>query len=167
MIFTVGSIDLECNDERKFSQKLNHGSSVSSTIVSKLETPQSCVKFSKLFLFLQDKLELQLINAMHTEFKELKEKIIKLEVTISVQQIELTKHHREVRELKTENDFLRNHVSPDILVQLSKQKIELPGDNQQNSDFNILISQAMIPTGEKKDDTPTNTPKTLIYPFHD
>lgn len=98
------------------STQVNSGSFVSSTL---------------------DSMELQLINTMHNEFKKLKEKIIKLEVTISVQHLELAKHHREVRKLQTENDILRNHVPPEILVQLSNQQIDLIGEN---SDFNIQIS---------------------------
>ena len=82
-------------------------------------------------------MELQLINNMHSEFKKLKEKIIKLEVTVSVQNLELAKQHREVKKLQKENDILRNHVPPKILVQLSNQQIELI---EENSDFNIQIS---------------------------
>ena len=74
---------------------------------------------------------------MHTEFTKLKEKIIKLEVTVSVQNLELAKQHREVKKLQKENDLLRNHVPPKILVQLSNQQIELI---EENSDFNIQIS---------------------------
>ena len=57
---------------------------------------------------------------MHTEFTKLKEKIIKLEVTVSVQNLELAKQHREVKKLQKENDLLRNHVPPKILVQLKQ-----------------------------------------------
>ena len=74
---------------------------------------------------------------MHNEFKKLKEKIIKLEVTVSVQNLELAKQHREVKKLQKENDILRNHVPPKILIQLSNQQIELV---EENSDFNIQIS---------------------------
>ena len=74
---------------------------------------------------------------MHNEFTKLKEKIIKLEVTVSVQNLELAKQHREVKKLQKENDILRNHVPPKILVQLSNQQIELI---EENSDFNIQIS---------------------------
>ena len=74
---------------------------------------------------------------MHTEFTKLKEKIIKLEVTVSVQNLELAKQHREVKKLQKENDLLRNHVPPKILVQLSNQQIELI---EENADFNIQIS---------------------------
>ena len=77
------------------------------------------------------------MNNIHNEFTKLKEKIIKLEVTVSVQNLELAKQHREVKKLQKENDILRNHVPPKILVQLSNQQIELI---EENSDFNIQIS---------------------------
>lgn len=63
------------------------------------------------------------MNAVRSEVEELKEKIIKLEETISTQQDLIAKHNtdfnREVGKLQAENDFLRNHVAPDVLVQLS------------------------------------------------
>ena len=58
-------------------------------------------------------------------------------MTVSVQNLELAKQHREVKKLQKENDLLRNHVPPKILVQLSNQQIELI---EENSDFNIQIS---------------------------
>lgn len=63
------------------------------------------------------------MNAVRSEVEELKEKIIKLEETISTQQDLIAKHNtdfnREVGKLQAENEFLRNHVAPDVLVQLS------------------------------------------------
>lgn len=70
-----------------------------------------------------DLVKSHLMNAVRSEVEELKEKIIKLEETISQQQIELTKQHTdfrsEVGKLQNENEFLKNHVAPDVLVQLS------------------------------------------------
>merc|ERR1711935_1097641 len=63
------------------------------------------------------------MNAVRSEVEELKEKIIKLEETISQQQIELTNStsnfNREVGKLQAENQFLRNHVGSDVINQLS------------------------------------------------
>ena len=54
------------------------------------------------------------MNAVRSEVEELKEKIVKLEETISQQQIELNKTQtdfaREVGRLQAENDFLRGHA---------------------------------------------------------
>jgi len=70
-----------------------------------------------------DLVKSHLMNAVRSEVEELKEKIIKLEETISQQQIELTKQHtdfnREVGKLQAENEFLKNHATSDVLVQLS------------------------------------------------
>ena len=74
-------------------------------------------------MFLQDLVKSHLMNAVRSEVEELKEKIIKLEETISQQQVELSKQHsdlsREIGKLQAENDFLKSHVGPEILVQLS------------------------------------------------
>ena len=87
---------------------------------------------------LQDLLESQMINTMHNEFRSLKEKIIKLEVTVSVQQMELTKQSMEIRKLQAENYFLRHHVPPETLVQLFNQQIPFTEDNL---DFNIQLQR--------------------------
>ena len=68
----------------------------------------------------------------------LKEKIIKLEVTVSVQQMELTKQSMEIRKLQAENYFLRHHVPPETLVQLFNQQIPFTEDNL---DFNIQLQR--------------------------
>ena len=90
---------------------------------------------------LQDLLESQMINTMHNEFRSLKEKIIKLEVTVSVQQMEMTKQSMEIRKLQAENYFLRHHVPPETLVQLFNQQIPFTEDNNQNLDFNIQLQR--------------------------
>jgi len=70
-----------------------------------------------------DLVKSHLMNAVRSEVEELKEKIIKLEETISQQQIELTNStsnfNREVGKLQAENQFLRNHVGSDVINQLS------------------------------------------------
>lgn len=70
-----------------------------------------------------DLVKSHLMNAVRSEVEELKEKIIKLEETISTQEDLIAKHNtdfnRAVGKLQAENDFLRNHVAPDVLVQLS------------------------------------------------
>lgn len=82
-----------------------------------------CISYHISYLFFQDLVKSHLMNAVRSEVEELKEKIIKLEETISQQQIELTKQHTdfrsEVGKLQNENEFLKNHVAPDVLVQLS------------------------------------------------
>merc|ERR1712223_2184135 len=57
-----------------------------------------------------DLVKSHLMNAVRSEVEELKEKIVKLEETISNQA-------QEVRRLQAENDFLRRNVEPDVLVQ--------------------------------------------------
>ena len=68
------------------------------------------------------------MNEVLSEVEELKEKIIKLEHTISQQQVELAKKHtefnQEVGKLQTENEFLRNHVSPEVINHLPNLKID-------------------------------------------
>jgi len=74
-----------------------------------------------------DLVKCHLMNAVQSEVEELKGKIFKLEDTISQQQVELTKTHsdfnREVRKLRTENEFLRNHVGPEVIDQLSNLQL--------------------------------------------
>ena len=74
-----------------------------------------------------DLVKCHLMNEVLSEVEELKEKIIRLEHTISQQQVELAKTHtefnREVGKLQTENEFLRNHVSPDVINNLPNLKI--------------------------------------------
>ena len=69
-----------------------------------------------------DLVKSHLMNTVRSEVEELKEKIIKLEDTISQQQAELNQTHsdfsREIGKLQTENDFLRNHVGPEVISQL-------------------------------------------------
>jgi len=81
-----------------------------------------------------DLVKSHLMNAVRSEVEELKEKIVKLEETISQQQIELAKQHtdfkREVGKLQAENDFLRSHAAPDVLVQLSTLQ-QQPSQQQQ------------------------------------
>ena len=68
-----------------------------------------------------------------------KEKIIKLEETISQQQMEISKQHteftREVGKLQAENEFLKSQVPPEVLVQLSniqpQQQQQQPQQQQQ------------------------------------
>ena len=74
-----------------------------------------------------DLVKCHLMNEVLSEVEELKEKIIRLEHTISQQQVELAKTHtefnREVGKLQTENEFLRNHVSPEVINNLPNLKI--------------------------------------------
>ena len=69
-----------------------------------------------------DLVKSHLKNAVRSEVEELKEKIVKLEETISQHQVELSKTHsdfnREVMKLQTENEFLRNHVGPEVINEL-------------------------------------------------
>merc|ERR1711997_32957 len=68
-----------------------------------------------------DLVKSHLMNAVRSEVEELKEKIVKLEETISNQQTELSRSqnefNREVGRLQSENEFLRSHVTQEILVQ--------------------------------------------------
>ena len=74
-----------------------------------------------------DLVKSHLMNAVQSEVEELKGKIFKLEDTINQQQVELTQTHsdfnREVRKLRIENEFLRNHVGPEIIDQLSNPQL--------------------------------------------
>ena len=76
-----------------------------------------------------DLVKSHLMNAVRSEVEELKEKIIKLEETISQQQ---TDFDFKVTRLQAENDFLRAHVTPDVIVQLSniQQQPQQPNNNQ-------------------------------------
>ena len=73
-----------------------------------------------------DLVKCHLMTEVLSEVEELKEKIIRLEHTISQQQMELAKTHtefnREVGKLQTENEFLRNHVSPEVINNLPNLK---------------------------------------------
>jgi phosphoribosylaminoimidazole-succinocarboxamide synthase len=68
-----------------------------------------------------DLVKSHLMNAVRSEVEELKEKIVKLEETISNQAQELSRQqndfNREVGRLQAENEFLRRNVDPDVLVQ--------------------------------------------------
>ena len=94
------------------------------------------------------------MNAVRSEVEELKEKIIKLEETISQQQIELTNStsnfNREVGKLQAENQFLRNHVGSDVINQLSNLESfyadpvnQATQQQQQNQVQNIQDSQSI------------------------
>jgi hypothetical protein len=67
------------------------------------------------------------MNTVLSEVEELKEKINKLEETVSQQQLELAKKHsdfyQEVEKLQTENEFLRNHVGPEVINQLPNLQV--------------------------------------------
>ena len=62
------------------------------------------------------------MSTVLSEIEELKEKIVKLEDTISQQQVELAKKHsdfnQEVGKLQAENEYLRKHVDPEVINQL-------------------------------------------------
>ena len=101
---------------------------------------------------LQDLVKSHLMNAVRSEVEELKEKIIKLEETISQQQIELTtsssNFNRELGKLQQENQFLRNHVGSDVINQLSNLEFYDPVNQatqqqQQNQVQNIQDSQSI------------------------
>jgi len=86
-----------------------------------------------------DLVKSHLMNAVRSEVEELKEKIIKLEETISDQQNALTKAHsdfnREVTKLQSENEFLRGHVAPEVNAQwiAQQQQQQQPPQPQQPS----------------------------------
>ena len=67
------------------------------------------------------------MNTVLSEVEELKEKINKLEETVSQQQFELAKKHsdfdQEIDKLQTENEFLRNHVGPEVISQLPNLQV--------------------------------------------
>jgi len=69
-----------------------------------------------------DLVKCHLMSTVLSEIEELKEKIVKLEDTISQQQTELAKKHsdfnQEVGKLKAENEYLRKHVDPEVINQL-------------------------------------------------
>ena len=95
--------------------------------------------------FLQDLVKSHLMNAVRSEVEELKEKIIKLEETISQQSLELTKQHtdfnREVGKLQAENEFLRTHVGPEVITQLSN--LQTVNQQQNQVQQNIQDSQSI------------------------
>jgi len=74
-----------------------------------------------------DLVKCHLMNTVLSEVEELKEKINKLEETVSQQQLELAKKHsdfdQEVEKLQTENEFLRNHVGPEVINQLPNLQV--------------------------------------------
>ena len=86
------------------------------------------------------------MNAVRSEVEELKEKIVKLEETISQQQIELNKTQtdfaREVGRLQAENDFLRGHVAPDVLARFSLPQQPQPQSQQQQQQQAQAVPQA-------------------------
>merc|ERR1711936_613268 len=85
-----------------------------------------------------DLVKSHLMNAVRSEVEELKEKIVKLEETISNQAQELSRQqndfNREVGRLQSENEFLRRNVDPDVLVQWNnnvQQQQQQPPQQQQ------------------------------------
>jgi len=82
-----------------------------------------------------DLVKSHLMNAVRSEVEELKEKIIKLEETISQQQMEISKQHtdfnREIGKLQAENEFLKSQVPPEVLVQLSNIQPQQQPQQQQ------------------------------------
>ena len=94
---------------------------------------------------LQDLVKSHLMNAVRSEVEELKEKIIKLEETISQQSLELTKQHsdfnREVGKLQAENEFLRTQVGPEVITQLSN--LQTVNQQQNQVQQNIQDSQSI------------------------
>ena len=92
-----------------------------------------------------DLVKSHLMNAVRSEVEELKEKIIKLEETISQQSLELTKQHtdfnREVGKLQAENEFLRTQVGPEVITQLSN--LQTVNQQQNQVQQNIQDSQSI------------------------
>merc|ERR1712038_2111186 len=98
-----------------------------------------------------DLVKSHLMNAVRSEVEELKEKIIKLEETISQQQDALDKQqttisqqqdaldkqqtnfNREFGNLQRENEFLRSQVSTEVLLQYSNQQQQPQSQQQQPS----------------------------------
>ena len=64
----------------------------------------------------QDLVKSHLMNAVRSEMEELKEKIVKLEDTVST--------------LQYENDYLRSHASEGVLSQLQFAQQQLPQQQQ-------------------------------------
>ena len=64
-----------------------------------------------------------LMNAVRSEVEELKEKIIKLEETISQNKLQLERDYTDmsaiIARLQAENEFLKQHVAPEVLLQLA------------------------------------------------
>merc|ERR1711982_319027 len=87
-----------------------------------------------------DLVKSHLMNAVRSEVEELKEKIIKLEETISQQQMEISKQHndfnREVGKLQAENEFLKSQVPPEVLVQCQIFNLNNNSNNSSSSSNN-------------------------------
>merc|ERR1712083_637377 len=107
-----------------------------------------------------DLVKSHLMNAVRSEVEELKEKIIKLEETISQQSLELTKQHtdfnREVGKLQAENQFLRTHVGPEVITQLSN--LQTVNQQQNQVQQNIQDSQS-IQVSTTKQAAPSTQPQ--------
>jgi len=107
-----------------------------------------------------DLVKSHLMNAVRSEVEELKEKIIKLEETISQQSLELTKQHtdfnREVGKLQAENEFLRTHVGPEVITQLSN--LQTVNQQQNQVQQNIQDSQS-IQVSTTKQAAPSTQPQ--------
>merc|ERR1712223_1182219 len=107
-----------------------------------------------------DLVKSHLMNAVRSEVEELKEKIIKLEETISQQSLELTKQHtdfnREVGKLQAENEFLRTQVGPEVITQLSN--LQTVNQQQNQVQQNIQDSQS-IQVSATKQAAPSTQPQ--------
>jgi len=107
-----------------------------------------------------DLVKSHLMNAVRSEVEELKEKIIKLEETISQQSLELTKQHsdfnREVGKLQAENEFLRTQVGPEVITQLSN--LQTVNQQQNQVQQNIQDSQS-IQVSTTKQAAPSTQPQ--------
>jgi hypothetical protein len=107
-----------------------------------------------------DLVKSHLMNAVRSEVEELKEKVIKLEETISQQSLELTKQHtdfnREVGKLQAENEFLRTHVGPEVITQLSN--LQTVNQQQNQVQQNIQDSQS-IQVSTTKQAAPSTQPQ--------
>jgi len=108
-----------------------------------------------------DLVKSHLMNAVRSEVEELKEKIIKLEETISQQSLELTKQHtdfnREVGKLQAENEFLRTQVGPEVITQLSN--LQTVNQQQNQVQQNIQDSQQSIQVSSTKQAAPSTQPQ--------
>merc|ERR1712066_192143 len=116
-----------------------------------------------------DLVKSHLMNAVRSEVEELKEKIVKLEETISNQQTELSRSqnefNREVGRLQSENEFLRSHVTQEILVQIPQnpqipqnatpqQQQQPPQQQQQNSQQQQTQPQTQPPQNQQQQPPP-------------
>lgn len=63
------------------------------------------------------------MNAVRSEVDELKEKIIKQEEIIAQNTIQIQREYEElsaiIARLQAENEFLKKHVAPEVLLQLA------------------------------------------------